>query len=448
MKAPFHHFSFFTLLLLFFFCPCAVIAQGHDLNFQDIMKQWAAIERRLLETREEEPNDKLHHAEAGFTEAGFLKAGLLNDVDIFRKSIQSYLNSEKYRIYRFAPLSSRNEGRRTDSSKTPFIFRPSAPNEIPEIQAAVDMSFAFSEAVSSGDWESAVFISTDISGSLIQALIRNDEAEKYAGGAFFRLLLAFIVFIALTAFVILFMYKALVRSFRREAEGSIFTQAILFTQEEERARISLELHDTVAQDLLRISLNTETMNINEDAAERNRLCAEVVSSQKELMRRLRGICEDLIPPDFQRRHLPEALRNLCHKFKQRTGVECQLTIQNSEQLMCLNSDTQLQCFRIIQECLANIEKHADLSGTAGIVMVFVNGRADGKLVIIVSDNGKGFLPPNKDSRQKLIAEGHFGLWGIYERAAALNGTLAIDSEDGEGTTITLKVPFQGEPCSE
>jgi signal transduction histidine kinase len=107
----------------------------------------------------------------------------------------------------------------------------------------------------------------------------------------------------------------------------------------------------------------------------------------------------------------------------------------------------------VQECLTNIEKHSGLSRTAaGVVTVFVNGltsgstdgstdKSDSMFIIIVSDNGKGFSPPNRDSRQKLLAEGHFGLWGIYERAAALNGTLAIDSEAGEGTTITLKVPF-------
>jgi signal transduction histidine kinase len=424
MKAPFLHVSLFTFLFLMAGYN-AVFAQGRDSSIQDIIKQWAAIERRLFETREE--------------------AQLLNDVGVFRESIQSYLNSEIYRIYRFVPLSSRTEG-----SGAPFIFGPSVPNELPEIQAASDMSFAFSEAVSSGDWERAVFISADISGSLIQGLSRNREAEKFAGGAFFRLLLVFIVFIALTAFVIGFLYKALVRSFRREAEGSVFTQAILLAQEEERARISLELHDTVAQDMLRLSLNTETMNKNEDTAERNRLCAEVVNGQKELMRRLRGICEDLIPPDFQRRRLPEALRNLCHKFKQRTGIECQLTIRNGGQLERLKGDTQLQCFRIVQECLVNIEKHAGLSAAAGEVTVFLNGSAsskadgsDARLIIIVSDNGKGFLPPNRDSRQRLLEEGHFGLWGIYERAAALNGTLAIDSELGEGTTVTLRITGGG-----
>jgi signal transduction histidine kinase len=67
---------------------------------------------------------------------------------------------------------------------------------------------------------------------------------------------------------------------------------------------------------------------------------------------------------------------------------------------------------------------------------------EAELLIIVSDNGKGFLPPDRDSCQKLKEQKHFGLWSIYERASSLKGTLVIDSEAGEGTTITLRVPIQ------
>jgi signal transduction histidine kinase len=63
------------------------------------------------------------------------------------------------------------------------------------------------------------------------------------------------------------------------------------------------------------------------------------------------------------------------------------------------------------------------------------------LRINVSDNGRGFTVPDGDSRLRLRTAGHFGLWTMHERAASLYGTLVIDSEEGEGTHITLEIPL-------
>jgi len=98
---------------------------------------------------------------------------------------------------------------------------------------------------------------------------------------------------------------------------------------------------------------------------------------------------------------------------------------------------QLQCFRIVQECLANTEKHAAASEAS----VLVRNSAEGELLISVSDNGKGFSPPDRDLYSNLRATGHFGLWSIYERAASLAGALVVDSGVGEGTVVTLRVPI-------
>ena len=69
-----------------------------------------------------------------------------------------------------------------------------------------------------------------------------------------------------------------------------------------------------------------------------------------------------------------------------------------------------------------------------------------ELLICIRDNGRGlsagFAPLDRDSCRKLRVQGHFGLWNMHERAASLGGTLAIDSEAGEGTIITLRVPLE------
>jgi signal transduction histidine kinase len=91
----------------------------------------------------------------------------------------------------------------------------------------------------------------------------------------------------------------------------------------------------------------------------------------------------------------------------------------------------------VQECLTNIEKHAGATETS----VLVHGNNNGELLICVSDNGKGFSPPDRDSCRELRAGGHYGLWSIYERAASISGTLTFDSNTGEGTMVTLQIPI-------
>jgi signal transduction histidine kinase len=233
---------------------------------------------------------------------------------------------------------------------------------------------------------------------------------------------------------------------QKESESMESFSLVLEAQEEERQRIARELHDTVAQDLWRLSFQTDSIAKAGEAEERNSLCAEVVKGQKEVMAHVREICNTLVPPDFQRRGLCEALRSFCYDFKQRANIECQAVIaEDGLNLESLDTGKQLQCFRIVQECLANVEKHAK----AGEVSVLVR-RTDQYLEITVTDDGTGFTThrsgaaTTRDFCSRLRAEGHLGIWNMYERSGAINGELSFESKEGEGTTVTLRVPFNGE----
>jgi signal transduction histidine kinase len=246
---------------------------------------------------------------------------------------------------------------------------------------------------------------------------------------FFSLLI--MIFVLVTATL-----KSKLDKEKKGHERSVaFSRETVIAQEQERERIAMELHDSVAQDLLRLSLQTEMI---ETAApeDRSRLFAEVTGGHRELIRQIRNICEDLIPPDFHRRGLPETLQNLCRKFEQRTGIECPVSVHGNIQPETLDSETQYHCFRIVQECLANIEKHAQATEAP----VLVRLTDTGELLLFLLDDGKGFSPPDKDTCYELREQGHLGLWNIFERAAFLHASLTIDSEAGEGTTITLKIP--------
>jgi signal transduction histidine kinase len=225
-----------------------------------------------------------------------------------------------------------------------------------------------------------------------------------------------------------------------------FSRGSILAQEHERSRIARELHDTVAQDLLRLSLQTEIIKKDAVSEKQSRLCATVAEGQTELLNRIRNICNDLIPPDFQpsginyKEHpvprLPDALRTLCGAFEKRTGVECNIMIHDGADFSFLDVDMQLHCFRIVQECLANVEKHAK----AGEVSVLVRSNAEGELLLFVTDNGKGFEGTDKNFFRMMRAKGHFGLWNMQERAASINGVLSINSEAGEGNSKRLNYP--------
>jgi len=267
----------------------------------------------------------------------------------------------------------------------------------------------------------------------------NDNLSNISQLRYFQLFFFFSLLVIIIILALGIMYGRLEKAKASEKQSLAFSRETIIAQEQERSRLARELHDTVAQDLWRLSFQTDSID-KAEPQERSRLCAEVVKGQKEVMARIRNICDNLIPPDFQRRGLADALKNLCYNFEQRNGIECQLTIQQNLQLGTMDTDMQLQCFRIVQECLANIEKHA----SADSASVLVHNNTTGELLISVSDNGKGFSPPDNNSYNRLRADGHFGLWSIYQRVASLSGALFVDSGIGEGTVITLRVPIMNE----
>ena len=250
-------------------------------------------------------------------------------------------------------------------------------------------------------------------------------------GTYIQLVWLFVLFIAALALCLGWMFFQVKRAQEGERESRVFSRETVMAQEKERSRIARELHDTVVQDLWRLSLQADRIVRVEGAGERGRLCAEVGRGHRELMVRVRGIYENLVPPDFQTRGLLDALRTLCEDFMERTGVKCVFAGQEGA-IGEMDGDSQLQCFRIVQECLSNIEKHAGATETS----VVVRREDENTLLIVVSDNGKGFVA---DKNGINYHSGHFGLKGMNERAAFVSGKLTVDSAVGEGTMVCLRI---------
>jgi len=175
-----------------------------------------------------------------------------------------------------------------------------------------------------------------------------------------------------------------------------------------------------------------------DAEEREKLCIEAAASHSALIRKVRDICDFLVPPDFRFQGLTEALQRFCLDYGKRTGIDCRINIAENLKPGSLSEEKQLQIFRIVQEALTNVEKHA----CATEAIVIMRSGSDNDLFVGISDDGKGFLPPAVNDLQPPTGDGaaHLGIRGMNERAAMLGGRLLIKSERGEGTLVCLEIP--------
>lgn len=207
---------------------------------------------------------------------------------------------------------------------------------------------------------------------------------------------------------------------------SIFLQRV---REEDRAHFSRELHDELGQNLtaLRIDFNELSHALKDaDPTIRARLAAidRMISGTVDATRR---ICEDLRPGMLDDLGLEAALTSYARRFTQQYGVRCDLSMDRED--YGLKEPLATAIFRIVQESLTNIARHA----CATHAMVALQDRGD-ELLLTIADDGCG-LPAEMSGERKT-----FGLLGMRERVNMLNGKIFIDSAPGRGTHIEVGIP--------
>jgi signal transduction histidine kinase len=316
------------------------------------------------------------------------------------------------------------------------MYQIHKPQEMSTLEELAPVLKQLKAAAQDGDTDMILSASLVIDEAVNLLWLIDAELAERSQFNYFRLFFFFSILVITVVFALRFMYTKFEKARDREIQRQTFSRETLLVQEQERTRIARELHDTVAQDLWKLSFQIDGIGKTIDPDERNRLCTDVVNEQKEVMLKVRTNCYDLIQTDFQRMGLLDTLRSFCYNFVQRTGIECKETIEENLNIDTMANDRQLQVFRIVQECFSNIEKHAKASE----VSVNVRKQKEEYLEITITDNGIGFDAPNRDSYYRLVKEGHIGIMNLYERAAAMDGTLSIDSKQSEGTKITLHVP--------
>ena len=211
------------------------------------------------------------------------------------------------------------------------------------------------------------------------------------------------------------------------------TQRRLLTErEEERKALARELHDSVIQDLLGTNYRLEESEGLLDSGEQ-RIDLEVIRSEiRQIVGDLRQLCRDLRPPTIDNHGLISAIRSHAQEWEERSGVAIQIDIDPL--LGRLPETTEISVFRVIQEGLNNIGKHA----TAQSASVSVQRTHQDNLLIRIVDDGKG-MEPSIDLAD-LSSQKHFGLIGISERAALLGGTMSTVSPLQGGFVLQVEIP--------
>ena len=196
-----------------------------------------------------------------------------------------------------------------------------------------------------------------------------------------------------------------------------------------------ELHDDVSPSLLILTQRLDTIT----SSTRPRLSDSLKKNLEDLriqvteaLENLRRCAQDLRPRIIDDLGLIAALEWVTENLVKDYGIDAQVKVVGVER--SLPDEVQLLLFRIAQEALTNIRRHAGAS-RAWITMEF----GDDKAVLTVKDNGKGFELPQRIG--DLASVGKLGLAGMQERARLIGGSLTLQSEPGKGMTVTVEVPI-------
>ena len=213
--------------------------------------------------------------------------------------------------------------------------------------------------------------------------------------------------------------------------------ALQTVREEERAHIARELHDDLGQLLasLRMDLNLLQEEVPKGGPVSARLMDGMEQNLLTAINSLRRIATNLRPRALDEGGLFFALQGLRDEFVQRHGIACALFADEAE--LRLDDGASTAIFRIVQEALTNIARHA---GASSVTMYLY--RIDGQLLVSIRDDGRGIAPADFDKAQSL------GLIGMRERVWGMQGEISVSSDDPPGTRIDIVLPLPARPADE
>jgi PAS domain S-box-containing protein len=234
--------------------------------------------------------------------------------------------------------------------------------------------------------------------------------------------------------VVLALHDAAARRQAEEIRRAGLLSRLATIQEDERRRIARELHDETGQQLTALILGLKALRGRAEAAALDGKLAALQDLAEQIGRSAHGMAWELRPTALDDLGLETALRDSVERWSERSGLPADFHCAIGPARLPAEVETHL--YRITGEALTNVARHARASRAS----VILERRRD-HLLAIVEDDGAGFDP--EAVRRSASSEHRLGLYGMQERAALVGGTLQVESSPGHGTTVFVRVPFNG-----
>jgi len=214
-----------------------------------------------------------------------------------------------------------------------------------------------------------------------------------------------------------------------------YAHRLIESQEEERKRLSRELHDDTLQDLVALAQKAELSHtaLERDQAVAGRRLDELQALAKDMIVKMRRISNDLRPLILEDLGIAAAIQFLGDELaSQMPNCTVRCVIEGDDQR--LDPDVEITTFRIVQQAMNNVRLHAPNAASVEVALSF---GATG-IEVCVSDDGPGF---NVVAIEELVRQGHLGVAGMLERARLLDGEVLVTSGSQAGTTIIVRLPY-------
>jgi two-component system CheB/CheR fusion protein len=226
---------------------------------------------------------------------------------------------------------------------------------------------------------------------------------------------------------------------RITAQREQLLERVVNVQEDERRRISRDLHDMLGQQLTALLMGLQTLPKSPEPG-------PGLPSYPEHVEKLRSLTRDLIqqtqrlawevrPATLDNLGLRAALRQFVEEWSEQYGTTAHIVESNTEEMERLPEQVETALYRVVQEALTNVQRHAGASQ----VSVLLEKSTD-MIAAIIEDNGKGFDIEKDERGQERSTAERLGLLGMAERMELVGGTLTIESSPGKGTTVYARVP--------
>lgn len=246
----------------------------------------------------------------------------------------------------------------------------------------------------------------------------------------------FLVVLTFAAFIILMVILIHnIKSRKNLKDNRQFIEETIGVQEEERRRISQELHDTVSQNIKALLLSQKELKDRCTDANLLSELEKIISLEKKNQKELRAIIQNLSVPALASIPFKTVINDLCEQFYAQSKIPCKFFIAPDLSLDTFTTEQKHHILRIIQEALNNARTHAKAEETSVVIR-----RGENAVRIMIFDDGQGFDSGKQPASGD--ASSHFGMSGMEMRAKLLGGNLSVNSSPDTGTEVRLELPLQ------